>query len=426
VVAALALCSGVVVASGAGAAEPPDTIDPDAPCVSSDCHATRLDYSLLHYAEIANECTKCHQAEGDQHEFDLDDPPGAEQIHDPAEEDCLDCHDPHGSEAEGILSASSQLDLCFDCHDTEDVFQDEHEHGPVAKGACTKCHNPHASQYEPLLRESGSALCEQCHEDLVADIQQAEHVHDPAEEDCTDCHHPHTGPFPKMLSAEPRDLCNECHDDIVEVAEGSTVAHDPVLSEEGCLSCHSPHAGWGEFNFLAPQTELCLGCHDKPFEANDGSTTLMDMAELFDERPHWHEPIREDGCAECHDPHGGEHARLLRKPFPPAFYNPFEPETYGLCFSCHERSLVTREVTRSSTGFRDGDRNLHFLHVNKKKKGRSCRACHDLHASQNGFLIRETVPFGKWMMPLNFKDHKDGGSCQPGCHRTREYDRGKK
>jgi len=33
------------------------------------------------------------------------------------------------------------------------------------------------------------------------------------------------------------------------------------------------------------------------------------------------------------------------------------------------------------------------------------------------------VPFGAWDMPINFEVQPDGGSCAPGCHDPRSYNR---
>ena len=79
--------------------------------------------------------------------------------------------------------------------------------------------------------------------------------------------------------------------------------------------------------------------------------------------------------------------------------------------------------TDSLTDFRDGRINLHYLHVNKAKRGRSCRACHDTHASTNPMHVRESVPFGKWQMPISFTPTKTGGTCMAGCHKKLSYDR---
>ena len=69
--------------------------------------------------------------------------------------------------------------------------------------------------------------------------------------------------------------------------------------------------------------------------------------------------------------------------------------------------------------------NLHYLHVNRETKGRTCRACHETHASSNEQHIRESVPFGTggWQLPIGFKKSASGGSCAPGCHAPYKYDR---
>jgi hypothetical protein len=101
----------------------------------------------------------------------------------------------------------------------------------------------------------------------------------------------------------------------------------------------------------------------------------------------------------------------------------FALEKYDLCFTCHEKQLVTTEKTTGLTKFRNGTTNLHFVHVNKSDKGRSCRACHTTHASANAHQIRDSVPFGSWQMPINYKAVESGGSCSPGCHKAYSYDR---
>ena len=431
-----ALCAAAAPSSRA--TDAPETVEPDAACATSECHAEVLDYSHLHWPELAADCRDCHIAEGDAHDFETEEAPEscaechaelaerietAKLVHEPAEDDCMDCHDAHGSEAEGLLASETPLELCLDCHDEDEVFVDEYEHGPVAKGACSECHDPHTSPRPMLLRASGRELCGQCHEELVDSLRDAESIHEPAEDDCTDCHNPHSGPYPNMLPAEKRELCRECHDDIVEEAELAEVDHSTVLSGEECLHCHSPHGSDHAPTLKQAAVDLCLDCHDDAVESN--GSKLTDMKHLLAQNSEWHEPITEDGCHECHNPHGSDNFRLLRKAFPEKFYAGFDRRIYALCFSCHERRLVTAESTRTLTEFRDGDRNLHFLHVNRAKKGRTCRACHDLHATTGPLLVRETVPFGKWQMPIQFEKQDGGGSCEAGCHRARSYSRDK-
>jgi predicted CXXCH cytochrome family protein len=424
----------------AGAESAPENIDPAESCVSGSCHPTIVDQPYLHWADMAapSQCQRCHVPDGTLHEFETDDEADGclacheslakrmsegKLLHEAAEDGCSDCHDPHGAPVPMLLMDVKEDDLsllCFTCHE-EDITAQEFKHGPAAGGACNMCHDPHVSNNSSLLLARGADLCVDCHEELAEKMAEAEFIHDPAEDDCIDCHNPHSGPSPKMLPAEKRAVCDECHDDIVATAEESPVPHPPTTTEEECLGCHDPHASNNAPMLKKPQRDLCLSCHDRRLEGENG--TLIDMASWLEKHEMWHEPIEKDECSGCHRPHGGKHYRLLKKPFPKTFYAPFDVKEYGLCFSCHKKTLVTTKITRSLTNFRNGNRNLHFLHVNRAKRGRTCRACHELHASNNPVHIRESVPYGRWLMPLNYQQTKTGGSCSPGCHENEGYNR---
>ncbi|MCP5045460.1 MAG: cytochrome C, partial [bacterium] len=282
---------------------------------------------------------------------------------------------------------------------------------------------PHATNRDSLLIAEGLELCGGCHEEYVELLETADHVHDPAQDDCTDCHDPHSGSFPNMLFAEKRKLCAECHEEVVKAAEHAVVGHDAATSEDECLSCHSPHASNHAPMLRKAQRDLCLGCHDRVVASQDDR--LIDMAARLGENEIWHKPVIEDDCSGCHQPHGSSNFRILKEPFPEGFYAKFSAGDYGLCFSCHESALATIESSKSVTRFRDGAQNLHFLHVNKEERGRSCRACHAVHASKSPLHVREQVPFGRWLMPINFEKTEEGGSCAPGCHKRARYSRDK-
>jgi predicted CXXCH cytochrome family protein len=149
------------------------------------------------------------------------------------------------------------------------------------------------------------------------------------------------------------------------------------------------------------------------------------VSALLKDNPHQHGPIREGGCTACHQPHAGEHFRLLAADYPPEFYAPFNIDRYALCFKCHMPELVLKEEGKGVTRFRNGDVNLHWLHVNREK-GRTCRACHEVHASRNPFHMRDAVPFGTkgWLLEVGFKQTARGGTCEPGCHAPKDYDHG--
>jgi hypothetical protein len=88
---------------------------------------------------------------------------------------------------------------------------------------------------------------------------------------------------------------------------------------------------------------------------------------------------------------------------------------YDLCFTCHDKQLVLTAKTTGLTNFRDGETNLHFVHVNREDKGRSCRSCHDVHGSDLPKHIASEVPFegSGWSMPIGYEPKSDGGRCAP-------------
>jgi len=85
--------------------------------------------------------------------------------------------------------------------------------------------------------------------------------------------------------------------------------------------------------------------------------------------------------------------------------------------------MVKEAKTTTLTKFRNGDQNLHYLHVNKDERGRTCRACHEVHASQQKHQIRDAVPYGHtgYMLKINFTQTATGGTCAKTCHVTRSY-----
>jgi predicted CXXCH cytochrome family protein len=257
------------------------------------------------------------------------------------------------------------------------------------------------------VRKEGDALCATCHLEAQG-FSKANVVHGALEGGCTSCHNPHGADRPKLLSEQGSELCFQCHDQTQDVVQKATVAHPPVTAEKGCVSCHSPHASDNAKLLLKPEMDTCLACHQRILPKN--ATVL-------------HGPIAKGQCTPCHDPHGSARAKLLKADYTAAPYVPYTGEAFALCFGCHKRELLQFPDTSFATNFRDGERNLHYLHVNNKQKGRSCALCHEVHASIGPKLIAESVPFGQWKLPLKFVKTQTGGSCSPGCHQPQSYDR---
>ena len=400
----------------------------------TECHADLAGRPVTHAPVAQGRCTDCHTYTSiEQHQFRLKAPtetlclachqptPGR-HVHAPvADGDCLACHDPHGSDHPTMLVADAGRGLCISCHD--DYLDRDFVHGPVAVQACLVCHEPHAGPNAGLLTAPPERLCFDCHAEKQPIGSAARHLHKPMSDGCTGCHDPHASGFRFQLQDEGSDLCLSCHDGVKHVLATSAVTHAPLSQDNGCATCHDPHFTALPYLQKKKQPQLCLECHAEPVTASDG-TVLADMAALLTENPNHHGPIRQGSCTACHQAHGSNHFRLLLKESPADFYTSFKTERYALCFSCHLSGLVEDRSGTGLTGFRDGDLNLHWVHVNREK-GRTCRACHDVHASKNPFHIRESVPFGSsgWMLDINFQQNDEGGQCASACHKLKTYRR---
>lgn len=420
----------------AGVARPTAPV-PRTGCVTAECHPDIKRYPKVHGPVNVDACDACHkEADASRHTFTPTRQaeqlctfchqlaPDDKYVHQPvAQGRCTQCHNPHGGQERFLLKGGSGAASCAECH--KDVTGGlQYVHGPVAAGACTACHRPHSSPHPKLLVQTGRTLCLECHVSLQKKLEEVRTVHGPAAVDCSACHLPHASARKMMLKQDTTDLCLTCHTQIKDLIGKSTTKHDAVSTGEACRNCHDPHGSDYSALLINSMVPLCLSCHDKPMKLPDG-TTLAGMKEVLASGKSLHGPVAQNDCVPCHQIHGGSNFRLLVKEYPPEFYAPFREEDYALCFSCHNKMLVHDEKTTSLTDFRNGDVNMHYLHVNKKTKGRTCRACHETHASNKEKHIRDSVPFGTggWELPINYEKTETGGRCSPGCHRPYGYDR---
>jgi predicted CXXCH cytochrome family protein len=318
-----------------------------------------------------------------------------------------------------MLKKETVSATCVECH--KETIQKKHVHTPAGT-SCTECHKPHSAPLARLLTKEPQALCLSCHESVAKRAQGSKHPHEPAGKNCLECHSAHSSDEPMVLKMPALDLCISCHQEVGGKASAAAHKHGAVMDRRACLNCHNPH-GTEHAKLLADDpVKSCLECHRTPIKVSK-ERTVAGVPELSNPGMHRHAPIVEGNCAACHQVHGGDHAKLLNLNYTTSFYQPYSDDAYALCFKCHDRSLAASQVASKETGFRDADRNLHFIHVTKGEKGRSCRACHSVHASPNEKLIAPTVNFGEWKLPLNFTKTPDGASCAPGCHKPRSYDR---
>jgi predicted CXXCH cytochrome family protein len=429
IVLILALCWS----AGAGAVDKPTSLT--STCITVECHSSYGQKKYPHGPVALGDCKPCHRSKDEaEHTFEIElkgkelcsfchlEQTVEKNLHEPLKTgDCTGCHDPHGTDYKFLIPVPKVSDLCLNCHEetTKDM---KFLHGPIAAGECTLCHNSHSAEYDHLLNMAPENLCNFCHETTQDELNRLEFVHQPVKEGCLTCHDVHGGANAMILKKQAPELCYPCHEDIQKIVQNAKYQHSVVNEIDGCTNCHTPHASSVRFGLKADPMTLCITCHDKPLEVSKDKTIPNFKSEI-ENKKYLHGPVSQKDCRGCHISHGSDHFRLLVKDYPSGFYAPFNVKNYELCFSCHQETLVLTKETDELTDFRNGKSNLHFLHVNKPEKGRSCRTCHSTHASDSPKHIRASVPYGKWEIPIQFAKNDTGGSCAPGCHMPRKYDR---
>lgn len=410
-------------------------------CISQGCHDTFGEKKFKHGPFKDGACLQCHNPHGSSYKKFLQkdrealcytchsEAEGmtndAKVIHFPVKQgECTVCHDPHQSNMAYHLKGESIAGLCANCH-SKSMVKYKVMHEPFESGDCNACHSPHVSQFKGLLYEEGTPLCLNCHKEREEEFTR-KHVHEPVKKSCTLCHDQHGSESEAHLRT-PRDKdgkyikyeqplkesCLGCHrklnPDMAKQVEHSKVPHKPV-AEGKCTACHTPHSTNFKKQLKTSMQETCFVCHKS-------------LEKLIHESKFQHGPVRTDDCGQCHLVHGSDHKKLLRANFTENFTEDFAESYYELCFNCHNRKVYL-DAKNIETGFRDGNKNLHFLHVNRKKDGRTCMTCHDIHASNQAKHIRTSVQYKKkFTITLTYTPSGSGGGCVVGCHNPKKYDR---
>jgi predicted CXXCH cytochrome family protein len=295
-------------------------------------------------------------------------------------------------------------------------------HGPYEAGDCSICHVSADPKKPGPLSKAGNELCFTCHEEFQ-EIMARKYRHAPAVEACTNCHNPHNAREKKLLHAELSALCTDCHRRIKETVDRAKVKHGALDQGSRCANCHNPHGANVEKLLIQLPFDLCVNCHSVDNMKDNNGVTLTNFKKWLENNKVWHAPVEAKDCSACHRTHGGDNFRLLVSDYPAKFYSPYDLKAYALCYGCHNEKVVSEPQTRTLTNFRDGTKNLHFVHVNKADRGRTCRACHEVHASRQAHHIRDAVPYGAkgWLLKINFTKTPTGGSCAKTCHDTKTY-----
>jgi predicted CXXCH cytochrome family protein len=247
-------------------------------------------------------------------------------------------------------------------------------------------------------------LCTDCHTDIISGT----YLHS-ISESCDLCHlttgEEHPGgekPGFSLSDSEPA-LCLMCH----ETATGSDLYVHTPLKNGKCTTCHNPHSSSKPLLIRDEMPEItCYHCHSDP---GAGMKSV-------------HAPVESGDCLLCHHYHSSSEQFMLQASYSAKTYSEASEENYSLCFICHDTALMLEKESSWSTGFRNGESNLHYLHTNGVK-GIGCSVCHETHSSGNDFLISRNSLFGNWAMPVIFEPAPGGGSCRTGCHGPLSYSR---
>jgi DmsE family decaheme c-type cytochrome len=124
----------------------------------TDCHSVHHPQSVKGQLKTAAErdtCYGCHSAIRAQ---------GLRTSHHPVREGlmtCTSCHNVHDGSKPKLIRAEWTNELCYQCH-TEKRGPFLWEHAPVREN-CLNCHNPHGSNHDKLLVSQMPWLCQRCH-----------------------------------------------------------------------------------------------------------------------------------------------------------------------------------------------------------------------------------------------------------------------
>ncbi|MEO6392800.1 MAG: DmsE family decaheme c-type cytochrome [Pyrinomonadaceae bacterium] len=283
---------------------------------------------------------------------------------------------------------------CKECH--EDQFKNftGTKHAKLAEVSswkdkvqgCESCHGPGKAHLEDATDKTKiisfrgknskaiSETCLTCHsgKETHNNFRRGEHWRNDV--GCTDCHSAHGGlassnqtdsiTYPKettqqnpgiatvaMLKQSEPQLCMGCHTETK--SQFSKPFHHKVM--EGamkCTSCHNAHGG-----FELKQTQLAVGADAGCIKCHSNKQGPF----AFE-----HAPLKTEGCAACHTPHGSSNPKMLNR-----------PSVRQLCIECH--STITDQAAPGVPSF----------HNQAVVRYKDCTVCHvAIHGSNssNRFL----------------------------------------
>lgn len=257
-------------------------------------------------------------------------------------------------------------DTCAGCHQDQTAHFEKTSHAKLSKDpswknkvvGCESCHGAGRAHVETMTEALGngtepaavkdkkivylkglsakdaSDTCLACHAGREEHNNYRRGEHWRNDVSCIDCHSAHTpvtgsnkaGPnafvssdnaekpgfaTAKMLKASEPQLCMQCHTE-TKHQFNKPFRHKVLEGAMKCSDCHNAHGGFEskQARLATGADAACMKCHtDK-----QGPFTYE------------HAPVKTEGCASCHTPHGSANPRLLRT-----------SSVAQLCLECHSQ-----------------------------------------------------------------------------------------
>ena len=164
---------------------------------------------------------------------------------------CVDCHSVHNFQSlTAQLKAIDTSESCFECHQEVRAQGRKMSHHPVREGkiGCNDCHNPHGTATDKLISAaSTNEKCYECHAE-----KQGPYLweHAPVRENCMSCHTPHGSNHAKLQKPAVPYVCQECH---------SNTRHPGTIYDAGKLFSETGEPGSSPSNRVF--NRACLNCH---------------------------------------------------------------------------------------------------------------------------------------------------------------------
>ncbi|MFT3744827.1 MAG: DmsE family decaheme c-type cytochrome [Pyrinomonadaceae bacterium] len=246
---------------------------------------------------------------------------------------CESCHGPGKAHVEGAgdktkiisfvgKSSKQTSETCLTCHSGKETHNNfrrgEHFRNDVG---CTDCHSAHGSPLGDSKPSSASFVGATTNQNAgVAHVA--------------------------MLKQSEPQLCMSCH--VETKSQFSKPFHHKVL--EGamkCSDCHNAHGG-----FESKQTKLSIGADSACIKCHGDKQGPF----AFE-----HAPLKTEGCASCHAPHGSSNPKMLNR-----------SSVRQLCMECHTQISETEAPTTPS------------LHNQANVRYQNCTICHTaIHGSNS-------------------------------------------